>query len=210
MWKSIASIIGGAIVGFVVGAFVEKTVCNKKKEKEINELEEAFREELKERSRKACNKPDISEFKKHDEQIKDEKNLNDISEKVVEAKTNEVIDDMVKKYIEEGVATVKPKTNDIRVINEDEFYESVDFVRQTLTYYADGYLVTDRNKVISKPENLIGKTAVSILDSGEKSIVYVKNENDSTSFEIYYDSNYWLDIDGDDSDVGDFADELDE
>lgn len=209
IWKYVATGAVSAVVGYFAASFVEK----KKAKKRIRKIEEEFRGELTKRSKQSCNKPDISELLNKKEE-KGKAVMDNIlkkaepEEKVVEARKGETVNDMVKKYVEEGVATVKPKH--IEVITGNEYDELYDFTSNVLTYYADDFLINEKGKVVANPKQTIGEVAWSMLSSGEKSMVYVKDEDTGAKYEIYYDNNCWFDLEEDDSDVGDFKDSLDE
>lgn len=79
------------------------------------------------------------------------------------------------------------------VISHEEFMQNEnDYIQNTLTYYAgDDVLADDRETPVEDVEGTVGSTNLARFGhgSGDKNVVYIRNERLDLDFEVVYDEN---------------------
>lgn len=82
--------------------------------------------------------------------------------------------------------------NEPYVISPEEFGEN-DYETESLTYYTDGVLTDENDKVIKDVDNLIGEDALTHFGEYEDDSVFVRNDRLKTDFEILMDYRTYTD-----------------
>lgn len=79
------------------------------------------------------------------------------------------------------------------VISPEEFGEC-DYAIISLTYYTDGTLTNDRDKIIANVDELIGEDSLNHFGEYEEDSVFVRNDELQTDFEILKDYRAFSEI----------------
>lgn len=178
IWWIPVALFGGLLSGGLLGGYFATKGCRKK----IEELEEERIEETREMSemREKYGKKLDEEEKNVDEKL--EKDMNEVSKPVksVENTSRRVVDHPVR-------------------INESEYNRDVDTgvdYEELMYYRIDSVLTDAHDEVIDNPEGLVGKDVWESLDSVESDMIFVRNFELETDYEISIDSNlsYYRDI----------------
>lgn len=80
------------------------------------------------------------------------------------------------------------------VIAPEDFDEYDDYETVSLTYYADGVLVSDDGEIIEDIEELIGRDSINRFGEYEDDSVYVRDERVKTDYEILKDYRKYTDV----------------
>lgn len=84
------------------------------------------------------------------------------------------------------------------VIDPDDFGMEDGYETVTLTYYSDGVLIEDiEGEVIEDPDYLVGKNFETYFDneeSGQPDVVYIRNDNTQSDYEICRDLSRYADL----------------
>lgn len=89
------------------------------------------------------------------------------------------------------------------VIPPDEYDMEDDYDAETLTYYTDGVLADDNDKIIEDVANIVGNDFASHFGEYEDDTVFIRNERLKTDYEICMDYRPYKDVVGSDSDPAD-------
>ena len=164
--KSAVYFFLGLIFGAAGGAYVAKSIVERKTEDRVEkatlEAKEYYEEKYK---------------KKVDEVTKE--NVNTVVNEVtrIYGKAFDIPDDIPK------------PTPDVETyayeISQEEFGEDSEYTTYALDYYADGTLVDETNNVVDDPVHLVGG---DILDniSATNPVAYVRNDITKTDYEICF------------------------
>lgn len=79
------------------------------------------------------------------------------------------------------------------VISPDEFGE-MDYAIISLTYFADGVVVNDKNKIVANVDELIGEESLTHFGEYEDDSVFVRNDGLKIDFEILRDYRNYSEI----------------
>lgn len=178
------SFVAGAVVGGLVAWKITEKVTEEKYSKlaqeEIDSVKEKFtvpKVEIEKKpegknadnlAKKATNKPTLAEYAR---KIKEYTNYSDADTKVVK-KT---------KY----------------VISPDEYGEDEKYDQVGLTFYADGILADDDDRILDADE-VVGKESLNHIGDYEDDAVHVKNEETETYYEVLVDNRSYKDATGKD------------
>ena len=69
-------------------------------------------------------------------------------------------------------------------ISIDEYGEMDDYEQVQLFYYKDGVLADELDNVIRDIDDAIGEDSLEYLDECEDSVVFIRNENNQTDYEV--------------------------
>lgn len=164
--------------GVVVGSAVTCKVLTSKYEQQVREDVESVKREFskmyQDDSRDEVTKPEESS---DDE---DEEDESEIERKVYSSIINK------NNYANYSNNTEKEDDDDMEkpyVIPPEEFGEC-EYAEVSLTYYQDGVVLNDRNKIVSNTDELIGPDFASHFGEYEDDSVFVRNDRIRTDFEI--------------------------
>ena len=160
----------GAAIGSVVTWKVVKTRYEKISEEEIESVREAYKQKEKETIHVT---KDVAE---ENESIKQALDICKKEGYIVDVKEKE-------KEEENAVMNDEPY-----VISPEEFGEK-DYVINSLTYYSDGIVANEKNKIVSNTEELIGKDFAEHFGDYDydPDAVYVRNDRIRVDYEILKD-----------------------
>lgn len=170
----------GAAVGSVITWKILKEKYARIAQEEINEVREHFAKRLKE----------LGSEKETTDEVKSERNFNDVSEEEVERDqyvdvlkntgyANKEVEFMAKPYV------ISP---DMFGENGDE-YETI-----SLTYYADGVLADDMDEPIDDIDDIVGKDSLNHFGEYEDDSVFVRNERMRCDYEILRDTRKYSEV----------------
>lgn len=69
-------------------------------------------------------------------------------------------------------------------ISIDEYGEMDDYEQVQLFYYKDGVLADELDNIIRDVDDAIGEDSLEYLDECEDSVVFIRNENNKTDYEV--------------------------
>ena len=190
MNKNLLTKIGIFVAGAGIGAAVTwklvKTKYEQITKEEIESVREAFskrtEEETTTETSEECEEPDEPEWPEEETDIRE---------------YNELLD-------ETGYRTYSSKKEDEKnmvnkdkpyVIDPEEFGEC-DYATITLTYYLDGVVTNDRDKILENIDELIGEESLKHFGDNEDDpdCVYVRDDRMQIDYEILKDyRNYYED-----------------
>lgn len=84
----------------------------------------------------------------------------------------------------------------IAVISPDEFGDTDEYERISLTYYADGILADDRDDPILNAGEIVGFEALDSFDEYEEDTVFVRNDITRCCYEIIRDKRTFGEVTG--------------
>ena len=165
--KSLVSFFIGLIVGAAGGAYVAKTISDKKAEDAIEKVTLEARDYYKEKFDKK------EEPKANPETVME--NFSRIYGRAFSVHNNQ-------EQSPEDVQNVETYAYEI---DPDEFGEDSEYTTYSLDYYSDGNLVDETGNVVDDPVHLIGGDVLDSI-SMENPTVYVRNDITKTDYEIAY------------------------
>lgn len=194
----VASFLGGAGVGFLVGKYRYSKIYSELTEKEIQDAKEYYARRLDTDARKV-----VTSYMAEVE----EKEFNEILEKQRyisaedEIEASESEDKVVTKNVFQGPKSEEEwdyekeaefradEAQGVYIIHHDEFMENEpEFEQITLTYFEeDDVLADDKDEAIPDQDRVVHRTEFEQKfghGSKDNNIVYVRNENLNTDFEI--------------------------
>ncbi len=207
MNSKILYFIGGVVAGSVATFFITKHICDKEKEAEIAEVKKTYsdrpllkivKKEETDSGLKIEAEPidpkkivDLNNKLKEDllasKNIIEKQNYNlfskpphgkDIHNGVDENEDLEV--EFVENYPKEGPAAAPYIISPTQFINEEPYYDKI-----TLEYYDDDILANALSEEIIEDINAaIGLESLTKFGEYEDDVVYVRNENRSTDYEV--------------------------
>lgn len=84
-----------------------------------------------------------------------------------------------------GSDTISTKSEPYKIL-PDQFSEFEDYSAIELTLYSDGIITDDRDDIIDKPEELLGKGFRQLFDEGSDEL-FIRNDDRCTDYAIYKD-----------------------
>ncbi len=169
--------IGGAAVGAVASYFITKNICDKEKEKDLNDIREMYEER-------------IEKIVKTKELIKEQEKLKDELMKEIEKKDEEAKRESVEgtDYTSCFKAHKKDeKKEEIRFVTEAEAQKySKDYELVGLTLYNDDVLIDDETEnIIEDYEHLIGKVVFdNVRTMNAEEGIYILNPDRKAIYDI--------------------------
>ena len=160
--RSIVTFFLGLMIGAAGGAYVAKTISDKKAEDAIEKATLEARDYYKEK------------FSKKEE-----------------PKPEPVVDHMTRIYGRAfDICEPEPKPSaDVETyayeIDPDEFGEDHEYTTYSLDYYSDGNLVDETGNIVDDPIHLVGGDVLDRINL-ESPIAYVRNDITKTDYEITY------------------------
>jgi hypothetical protein len=79
------------------------------------------------------------------------------------------------------------------VISPDEF-DTIGYVTESLTYYADGIVADDFDAVIDNVEEVIGLESLQHFGDYEDEVVHVRNDETQIDYEVVMDKRNYHDV----------------
>lgn len=171
--------VAGAAVGSVVTWRFLKTKYEQITQEEIESVKEAFaaKKAVDESPRGTRADIAVDEAASEDEEMRDavKEIIHDLG--YDEKKEEEEEDDVEKPY----------------VIPPEEFGDC-DYIQVSLTYYLDGVVTNDQDKIVGNVDELIGKESLSHFGEYEDDSVFVRNDKLKMDFEILKDYREYSEI----------------
>lgn len=171
----------GAVVGSAVTYKVVETKCKKAAQEELEAVREFYGEDSREQADEEDNEENEPISDTPSEHYANKSSEREIYTSVLKASgysaDEEEEDDMDKPY----------------VISPDQFGEE-GYVEISLTYYADGVVTNDRNKIIKNVDELIGIEALDHFGEYEEDSVFVRNDKLKIDYEILKDYREFSEI----------------
>ena len=172
--KSLVSFIFGLIVGAAAGAYVAKSIAEKKAEDQIAQATVEARDYYKEKY-----------APKKEEPKKDDLEANKKITRIYGSQFDLYSEPEVK--IEgEHVQEDPEKETYSYEIDEDEFGMDSEYTTYSLDYYSDGNLVDETGSVVDDPVHLVGGDVLDKLLDREINVGYVRNDITKTDYEICF------------------------
>ena len=183
--KSLVSFIFGLIVGATAGAYVAKSISDRKAEMRIEETTVEARDYYKE------------EYEPKKEEPKQESVFGKKDDLEANKKITRIYGHQFDLYSEPEVKIDEHQQKDPEKetysypIDEDEFGMDHDYTTYSLDYYADGSLVDETGNLVDDPVHLVGGDILDDLSDRKIDVGYVRNDITKTDYEIcYVDANY--------------------
>lgn len=169
MNKTILSNIGMFVAGVAIGSLVTWKLVKTKYEQIAQEEIDSVKEAFSKRGEKASEK-------EIDEDDSEKKSFDDI------------IDESCYKTESTDKEEKKEMNNSDRpyVITPEEFGDS-DYAIISLTYYTDGTVTNEKNKIVANVDELIGLDSLNHFGEYEDDSVFVRNDALQIDFEILKD-----------------------
>lgn len=162
--KSIVSFFIGLIFGAAGGAYIAKSIADKKAEDAIEKATLEARDYYKE---------------KYDKQV----------DKVSNENIDKVVDEVTRIYGKAfDIPEDKPEPNEETYayeIDQDEYGEDPEYATYSLDYYADGNLVDETDNIVDDPVHMVGGDVLDKLGVDDP-VAYVRNDITKTDYEICY------------------------
>ena len=180
MNKALVFIFGFA-AGSAAGGFVVYKLLNERyaqiAQEEVDSVKEMYNRKAKEAE---------------DEKLEEQKNLaHEASNKPDIMEYAKVLNEQ--RY-SERVEVPEEDDNEIEIIDSNEFGLDDDYDIAQLTYYKDGVLADEDDEVINHPSLVVG----NFENKFENSVVYVRNDETKTYYEIVEDDRTYSEVVGDD------------
>lgn len=169
MNKTILSSIGMFVAGAAIGSLVTWKLVKTKYERIAQEEIDSVKEVFSKREEKSSEK-DIDEDDSETESLED------------------IIDESCYKTESTDKEEKKEMNNSDRpyVITPEEFGDS-DYAIISLTYYTDGTVTNEKNKIVANVDELIGLDSLDHFGEYEDDSVFVRNDALQIDFEILKD-----------------------
>lgn len=169
MNKTILSSIGMFVAGAAIGSLVTWKLVKTKYERIAQEEIDSVKEVFSKREEKSSEK-DIDEDDSETESLED------------------IIDESCYKTESTDKEEKKEMNNSDRpyVITPEEFGDS-DYAIISLTYYTDGTVTNEKNKIVANVDELIGLDSLNHFGEYEDDSVFVRNDALQIDFEILKD-----------------------
>lgn len=174
----------GATIGSVVTWRVLKNKYEQIAQEEIDSVKEVFSRRQAELEAKNGDQESITTARK----IEEKPSIRDYAAKLQEQSYVNYAD-IAKSDDEEEETMDKPY-----VIEPEEFGEEDGYKVKSLTYYADGVLTDERDKVINDVDSLVGLDSLNHFGEYQDDSVFVRNDGLRTDFEILADTRNYSDV----------------
>lgn len=166
-FKSILIFSSGLIIGALAGTAYTKTTCDKRNNKDIEEIKEMYRKKY--------------------EMTKEEK----------KESPEETYEKIACEYHTEKDIPKKKQNPKIRIINSMEYGEDFSYDAVALTYYADNVLAYDVNdEIVMDIENTVGTENLEKIKEYYDDAMYIKNDILRTYYEIMPSEKTYAEITG--------------
>lgn len=186
-YKPIVSFVIGGGIGSFITYFIIKNKCDKEKQDEINEIRNLYIYNVKFLLDK------IDKEKSSDNLDNSERTLNTNSESEVKKilhHYNEEDDSDFNEYIDKvsnyNPNDIRPTSEEIKQITEDEFGEEFDYDTITLYYYSDGILADSNDNIIDNANTIL---LPNFEKRFENDVLFIRNHRLQSDFEILKMSN---------------------
>lgn len=186
-YKPIVSFVIGGGIGSFITYFIVKKKYDKEKRDEINEIRNLYIYNIKFLLDK------IDKEKSSDDLDNSERTLNTNSESEVKKilhHYNEEDDSDFNEYIDKvsnyNPNNIRPITEEIKQITEDEFGEEFDYDTITLYYYSDGVLADSNDNIIDNANTIL---VPNFEKRFENDVLFIRNHRLQSDFEILKMSN---------------------
>lgn len=170
---SLVSFAAGGAAGYLAANRMLKERYEQKTQEDIASVKEAFHKEL---NRYRENHQGSADAQKSDGQRRKVEALKDYQDKVLELE-----------YTPPTEGTVK--TNGSKVISPEDFGSQEDYDEINLTYYIDGTLTDDADRVMddAEIEDTVGRESLRHFGDYEDDSVHVRNDRLKADYEILKD-----------------------
>ena len=173
------------LLGVGIGAYITymyvKDMYAEIAQEEINSVKEAYAEKAKNIQR------DVIKEDEKKEKADKAKNKLDISEYAAKIKESGYT----------NYSELSQEDNDVEVpyvIAPEDYGENDEYETISLTYYSDGVLTDEDDKVITNPGELVGKDFASHFGDFEDDSVFIRNDERKIDFEILMDYRTYQDV----------------
>lgn len=173
------------LLGMGIGAYITyiyvKDMYAEIAQEEINSVKEAYIKKA-----KNLQKDVITEDEKK-EKVDKVKNKSDISEYAAKLKESGYT----------NYSEISQEDNDMEVpyvIAPEDYGENDEYETISLTYYSDGVLTDEDDKVITNPGELVGRDFASHFGDYEDDSVFIRNDDRKIDFEILMDYRTYQDV----------------
>lgn len=181
--RSLVSFIFGVILGAAGGAYVAKSISDKKAEKRIEEATVEARDYYKEKFEPKKEEPKQESVFGNKDDLEANKNLTRIYGHQFDLHSSEPKEERIKEDPEKETYSYP--------IDEDEFGMDQDYTTYSLDYYADGTMLDETGNVVEDPIHLVGGDILDDLSDRKIDVGYVRNDITKTDYEIcYIDADY--------------------
>lgn len=196
--KNLAFAVGGLLVGGIAGFLIGKKVTSEKYESIIDIEIAAVKNHYADKASKVTKTGDYSTPEKAAEKFG--VTLNDY--RPDDSQDETIAQDAIIEYEPDDMPDISMLDRSDEapyIITIDEYNEdhAHDYDKLTLTYYEeDDVLADDDDSAVEDPDNLVGEDALTKFGqwSKDKNIVYVRNEDISTDFEIIRKAGSYAEI----------------
>lgn len=185
MLKKILIFFAGLASGAAGSFFITKKIISKKHDEEMRELIDRINAERAAiKAEYTTNKPDISSFKKEEEDAKPAK----------EPDPPQTEEPEVAKPKKKTTSASKKKKPSVYEITEDEFNDVDNRDKVLLSYYSDGVLADSYSDKQVDISSTIGKDMLDLLGEEKLDALHVRNEIKNTDYEVTRDYRMFSDI----------------
>lgn len=187
--KKVFAVIGILVTfgaGFGTGLLATKKKYEKRSDKEIASVREAFKKHMDEVAKNVPpTRRGSSKKKKEELSNKGTSNSDFRSAPLPNDPIMDDYKDYAAPYSSKKTLNTKEHQKSLEpyVISPDE-YMSSEYEAKSLVYYADGVLADDDDNMIPNPETLLGKKALHSFGQYEDDSVYVRDDNLKIDYEI--------------------------
>lgn len=176
--SSILAFIFGAAIGSVITWKLVKTKYEQRADEEISEMKEYYSEKM--------------EKKEAPAEEATEAPASDSPKKAANVKYKQIIEE--NNYTNDTAEGANDMSDKPYVISPDEFGEEDGYACVSLNYYADGVLTDDQDMPIEDADTLVGTDFADHFGEYEDDSVFIRNENESTDYEILRDLRNFADM----------------
>ena len=181
--RSLVSFIFGVILGAASGAYVAKSISEKKIDEKIEQATREARDFYKEKFEPKKEEPKQESVFGDKDDLEANKNLTRIYGHQFDLYSSEPKEEPIKEDPEKETYSYP--------IDEDEFGMDQEYTTYSLDYYADGCLVDETGNLVDDPIHLVGGDILDDLSDRKIDVGYVRNDITKTDYEIcYVNANY--------------------
>lgn len=179
--KNILMFLGGAVIGSLISWYFTKNKYETMATTEINEMRDFYKNKQKELSQMNKEKPPIE-------------NLIDVEIDPEEKQKYETII-TTEKYDDEG-RDESLKENNISFIDVAEFDSYNGYEKSNLVLYSDDILADELSDDIYLIDDSIGVEAAELLRNDRPEVIYIRNEENKTEYEVTWDNRSYGEVTG--------------
>lgn len=181
--KNILVFLGGATIGSLISWYFTKNKYENMATTEINEMREFYNTKQKELSQKNKEKPPIERLVDFPEITPEEKE-----------KYETII--KTEKYDDEERREETMIEKNISFIDSDEFDSYNGYEKTNLVLYSDDILADELSDDIYLIDDSIGVEAAEFLRNDRPEVIYVRNEENKTEYEVTWDGRSYGEVTG--------------